>query len=320
MNDPTLLYVSDDPESVTSHGQLFAARVPAWRVVRFLFDHVNQSAVPLRIICAVANTANTNALFSLLGACAGPDSNGMKVGHAATLRFLKSKEFVKGGAVSRHVVAPGRAYMLADFVVPIRACVAGIYDIAADPGTQLELRAFACDPTHDAASVWSLLPQSAASQKQRRGVFDVAGSDAPTALSYTGAAINASIGLVPLSRDPTYDPYGGVDYKGDYGVLRRLDARISVPIARSVSLYQSADGGNATATFIVDGRVLESSQIAPGSLYKVATYDFPAAGTVTSAIITMAEINSSYPFKLTLAADDPAVANAGSAGSPVSQA
>lgn len=86
MSEPTLLYVSDDPERFTQHGRLFHAPLPTdGSTIRFLFDHVNNAGAPMRMMAGVYNGGSSPASVSVLGGCAGPDPNGMNVGHLATM-------------------------------------------------------------------------------------------------------------------------------------------------------------------------------------------------------------------------------------------
>src|ERR1700723_1125623 len=169
MNDASLLYVSDCPESFYSHGRLFHGPITAnGNVIRLLFDHVNRTTVPMRVMVGVVNTDGTAGSIDVRGGCAGPDGNFMGVGHTATARYIAA--VAQNSVTSVAVPANGYASIFSATVSPLQ-CVAGIYDIdCGNSGFAYEVRVIACDPanTFDA---YDVLPESPDDGKSRRGVF-----------------------------------------------------------------------------------------------------------------------------------------------------
>jgi len=313
MEDAALLYVSDCPETFKGHGILFRAPLPQdGRVARLLFDHVNGTGTPMRVLVGIVSTGGAGSVTTL-GGSGGPDPNFIAVGHAATLRFIQMRE---AGTSKDNALPANGAVMLADMTLKPNDCAAGIYDIAAD-GQGYSLVVAACDPSSDSAAVFAALPAAPDDGKSRRGVFDITGSAAAQPIVYAGMCSTFEFGTQTFPRTDL-DPYQGPDHKGEYAVLRRFTCSLSGDGA--ASLYQSARAGTSTATYVVDGKVLASHAIPAGPRSKIATFTLAAGQPKTLTLETMAEANSSYPFQLSFDADDPQLAEAGTGNSPVYQA
>ena len=324
MDDASLLYVSDDPEKFTGNGRLFQATLPNDdRVARILFDHVNNSTGPMRVIVAIANTGDAAGTFAIAGFDAGPrpgvdGRNGLQVGHVATSGFLKARLLTPGGSITERALAPGASFVLSSRVLrPFSAkpkkdgeCTAGIYDfLALDDGTTYELRAMAVDPSGD-ETVWDeLTPAANPIPAHRSEVFDISGSGAETSIGFGAKAL---FGNKKYQRVPEFDSSGQKPYEGEYGVIRRF--RCEPGDAEGAFLYQSTGAPGATASYVVDGKtLLGSHQFLPGQRPdKVVELTAPS-----TSIVTMAEINSSLPVTLKVGADDTTVADVGSPGAKV---
>jgi hypothetical protein len=85
---------------------------------------------------------------------------------------------------------------------------------------------------------------------------------------------------------------------------------------QSIAIYENPRGGRATATYLIDGVLVQSHQVPPFSRYKVRQYTVPARGFVRVTIVTMPEAGSSLPLRLVFAPDDGSVAPSGR-GSPI---
>jgi len=314
VEDAELLYVSDCPETFNEHGILFRASLPQdGRVARLLFDHVNGTSAPMRLLVGIVSGGKLAGSITTLGGTGGPDGNFIAVGHAATLRFIQLRET---GSSRNDSVNINDTVMLADMTLRPTECAAGIFDIAGD-GSEYSVVVAACDPSNDSASVFGKLPPSDDDGKSRRGVFDITGSAVAKPVTYAGACVTFEFGNECFPRT-NLDPYKGPEHKGEYAVLRRFECSVSG--TGPVSLYQSARAGESTATYVVNGKVLASHAIPAGPRSKIATFTLVAGQPQQIMLETMAEANSSYPFELSLDADDPQLADAGTGNSPVYQA
>jgi hypothetical protein len=312
MDDASLLYVSDCPESFPAHGRLFhAPLVATGGVIRLLFDHVNKTATSMSVMVGVVNTDGTASSIEVRGGAGGPDGNYMSVGHTATEQYIAAVD--QNSVTSIAVPANGYASIFDATLAPLE-CVAGIYDIdCGNSGFAYEVRVIACDPasTFDAFDV---LPEAPDDGKSRRGVFDITDSAQPQPVLYSGAPALFEIGALTFPK-AAIDPYGGPPHQGEYGVLCRFDC--SLQGSGTTWLYQSARGGTATATYLVNGTLLASHSIPAGPRSKVASFQLVAGQPQGVQIVTMAEINSSYPLQLSFDTDDSTIADAQTGDSPI---
>jgi hypothetical protein len=208
-----------------------------------------------------------------------------------------------------HEIPPGGTYTLADYVLQSGDCVAGTFDLQCSAGLSCEVRAIACDSSHNQMSVYDLLPDAPSDGRDRRGIFDITGMSDVVDLSYSGTSASDAIGSRSCPRAAT-DPYGGPPYAGEYGILRTFDI---IAQTTDAYVYQSAHGGSATATYFVNSTLWASHQIPAGERSKICEV---GAGQSVS-LVTMAEINSSYPLDLVVDQDDSTIADAGLSGSPM---
>ncbi|MGP8100680.1 MAG: hypothetical protein ACLQHL_07955 [Candidatus Cybelea sp.] len=312
MDDASLLYVSDCPESFTAHGRLFYAPLAAdGNVIRLLFDHVNRTTSSMRVMVGVFNTDGTASSIVVRGGSGGPDGNFMGVGHTATEQYVAA--VAQNSITSIAVPANGYASIFDATLAPLQ-CVAGIYDIdCGNSGVAYEVRVIACNPVSGFDS-FDVLPEAPDDGKSRRGVFDITNSAQPQPIAYSGAATPFAIGALTFPRAPI-DPYAGPQHQGEYGVLCRFDCTLQGTGA--VWLYQSARGGAATATYLVNGTLLASHSIPAGPRSKVASFQLVAGQPQSVQIVTVAEINSSYPLQLSFDTDDSTLADARTEDSPI---
>jgi hypothetical protein len=136
-------------------------------------------------------------------------------------------------------------------------------------------------------------------------------------VAYPGTAAPFEIGALTFSR-AAIDPYGGPggpQHEGEYGVLCRFDCTLQG--AGAIWLYQSARGGDATATYLVNDTLLASHSIPPGPRSKVASFQLVEGQPQDVQIVTMAEVNSSYPLQLSFDTDDSTLADAQTGNSPI---
>ncbi len=88
---------------------------------------------------------------------------------------------------------------------------------------------------------------------------------------------------------------------------------MTIPDGKTGFLVQSAHGGEATATYVIDGSDLLASTRMPDdkSPSTVVALASPAGGGPRDVTVaTMAEINSSYPVELTVTSNGGGVAGA----------
>lgn len=337
MNDPSRLYVSDDPEFFPQPGVLFRARLHGnGSVARILFDHVNSTASPMRLLVGIANLDDGDGTIGVLGAYAGPGGDFMSVGHDATEGFLRAHELGHGGPVATLPIPKRTTAVLTNFP-PLQPgppprptkkragqCVAGIVDIELRDDHQYEVRVLACSPLQG-MEVFDTIGDAKTDGVFRRGVYDIEKairSEPDPEIELGGPEVKIGSDLdaddETYPRVPGLDPYVAASqkakpprmvHKGEFGVLKWFTT--TVPAGSTVRLVQSAHGGNATATYAIDGKLLlRSSLLQPADGNSdVVVLAAPADQARTVEIATMADINSMEPLHLAVVPDDSGAAD-----------
>ena len=151
------------------------------------------------------------------------------------------------------------------------------------------------------------------SHKHARGVYPIPEFHYATQWNVNGEYLELPIGQIPLPND-----LQGEALAGDYGVLQSFVVTVQNPTSspQAIAIYENPRGGRATATYLIDGVLVQSHQVPAFSRYKVRQYVVPARGFVRITIVTTPEAGSSYPLRLVFAPDDGSVAP-GAPGSPI---
>ena len=334
MVEPGLLFVSDDPETFVGRGKLFAANLPTdGRVARILFDHVNMAPTRMRVIVMIANKGKVPGRIAFAGIAAGPPDgapaakpndafrNGMHVGHLATVGFLKARLVTPGGSIDVPLLGDTPLVLASVELQPGAAtpvkmdghCVAGIFNFLSVGNIPCELRVMACNVDED-ETVWDSLPPAENQRMEenekarqadpnveklefRSGIFDIRGREGfdnpENEITFDGAI--AQLGEAKYPRAAGFPQFDGSAYKGEYGVIKHFWCDLGG--AAQGRLSQEARGkGNATASYLMNGQLLESSQFGPGKAYSVG--NVTAGDDGIARIVTMAEINSTLPVNL----------------------
>ncbi|HZO95712.1 MAG TPA: hypothetical protein VFB22_18325 [Candidatus Baltobacteraceae bacterium] len=310
--DPSLLFYSDDPETVPAgiEGVLFRGTIDAAHPARAYVYHV--SATPQRRLYLALTTTGASRV-QVLGAQAGPSNAFPFVGHMATVRYLQEQRpqesFVAALDASIPLVVP-----LDVAAMSAGDLVAAIYDVrllAGDPvQAQIVTVLGATDPFALVAQ-----PELPGDGHGRRGAFDIA-NVAPLALAFAVGGpepepFEAGVGNGPDGRPlfPNLEPRGR-SLAGDYGVLRRVQLTLSNPTAapQDVYLYESPQGGGATTTIWFDGDPAPTQVNCvsdPSQRYLVKQWTLAPGETRAVGGEYMTDGTSSFPLLFGLTATPP---------------
>lgn len=318
MDDPKFLYVSDDPELVRHPpGVLFRAPLPpGGEVARILIDHVNatqdlKAAPPvagrqIRLLAWLVNLGPKAGTIQLAGTAGTKERNGMDAGHKTGSRFLQMRESGPNAGVQNVPLLKDATEPLLDVLLDPGTstengeCITGLFDVQGDAiGNTYEVRVIVCDPS-EGIDAFRGLADAVDDGKQRRGVFVIDGAAGVTPVPFGCAPFR--IGVTTYER-AAFDTYNGPAYAGEFGLTKRFSCAIDGGSAgRTAMLSQRAGGGGATATYLIDGSVFESSQFQPSDEYlKVTTLDVPKNTKHAVRLTTMAHINSTLPIDLQIA-------------------
>lgn len=332
MDDPAVLYVSDDPEGVRAISAiLFHGVLPDnGDVARILIDHDNRTplddktpaGVDIRVIAWIVNRGPAAGTIDIARSVATKSRSGIAVGHATTSQFLRMRESSAGGGVASFALAKDAPEKLIDVVLKpgVRApavpgkpvvlavdgeCITGLFDVQCDAiGNAYEIRVIACDPSQD-LGMFDTLGNAPGDGKQRSGVFAIAGAGAAAKVAFGEVplvGVPVSIGRVTHPRTAV-PKSAGPPYEGEFGITKRFTCAIQGgDTGRTAMIAERAGGGGAMASYMIDGKLFASQRIGPADEFvKVTTIAVGAHQSRTVSIATIAEINSTMPIDILIA-------------------
>jgi hypothetical protein len=234
----------------------------------------------------------------------------MDVGHTATRTFLVSSILNDG----RLIEIPGNSSVnVVEQDLPAGNIVANLMQLRILSGSGVHLTLFAQNITDDPSAALGSGDLLEGTHKHARGIYAIPEFHYATQWHVTDDYLELPIGQIPLPNE-----LQGEALSGDYGVLQSFVVTVQNPLSspQAIAIYENPRGGRATATYLIDGTLVQSHQTPAYSRYKVRQYVVPARGFVRVTIVTMPEAGSSYPLKLIFAPDDGSV-SPGAPGSPI---
>lgn len=306
---PESLMVSDYPERLTENGVLFTADLRHEQPSRFLYFHYNPPGQPDRqIVLRAENLSPEPSIVQFISGRGGPSANEMEVGHTATKRFLVNVVQNQG----RLLTLPGNSTtQIVTQSLPAGNIVCNLLQLRVLSGGNVHLTLVAENAGGGVATTGDTLLEGA--HKHARGIYPIAEFHFATQWKVNDEYLELPVGQLPL---PNH--LRGQALAGDYGVLQSFVVNVENPMSapQSIAIYENPRGGRSTATYLIDGVLVQSHQVPPYSRYKVRQYIVPAHGFVRVTIVTMPEAGSSLPLRLVFAPDDGSVAP-GAPGSPI---
>ena len=308
---PSLLLVSDFPETLRSNGILFTAQLARREAKRFLYYHYNPKTEPSRrILLKVHNPSSQPARVQFIEGQGGPNTNEILVGHQSTQRFLV-RELQNEGVVI--TIPPNATVNLVDHALPPGGVVSGLLQLREVDGDQLDLTLLAQNAETATDAPFDATQLLEGTVAHARGEYKVPEFYFEYTYDVSGANLEVPIGQLPLP-----NLRQGQALAGDYGVKQQLTVTIVNPgrTPMPVAIYANPRGGKATGTFLIDRTLVQSHALAPFSTYKIWQETIPAGTFRKVVIVTMPEGGSSYPLRLIFAPDDGSIPP-GAPGSPI---
>jgi hypothetical protein len=290
--EPTVLFLSDDPEYLRSEGLIFRGEVDVDRPVR-LYYYQSNLGLPRDI--DVVLTATAASRVQLIASDSGPDRDVMSVGHNVTRDFLQYRRANEGSVVD---VVPGMPFIVRHGLLLQNEVVAGAVDVHVIGGGPVTVSVVA---SHAGTRPDAYLsgPRVGFDGHRRHGMFDLTGYGT-IEKSYTvgGPPVTAQYGgRIPTPRniDPSDD---GRDF-GDYGIIRRLTFTLDNPTddPHHVYLYEKPLAGSVRSSFFVDGQLKELDCVRAAQPYSVMTYELAPHSTGATTTVTMTDGGSFYPLE-----------------------
>lgn len=297
--DPKFLLVSDFPETITENGTLFYADVNFDEPARLLYYHYADRGAPLRrVTVKVQNNGLVSSLIQLTAGVAGPDPNILAVGHASTLRFLEQEANGEGEIFE---VPPHTTINVVEQLLPPVSLVSGLMEVRVVDGDGVRIAVVVQDASDSPVEPISDTLLSSA-VRHARGVYEVPDFSYDEAYTVGDDPTVLHIGKLPLPNLVEGEVLGG-----DYGVKQSASVTLlnTGDSDASVGMWLEPRGGRATATFLIDGEIVEMKATDPNRFALIRSFSVPARGFKRVEIVTMPEGGSSYPVNVLFSSNAP---------------
>ena len=296
---PKNLLVSDFPETIVENGTLFYSDVTFADPARLLYYHYNStSSAPRRVVVKAQNNDVESSFIELIAGIAGPSPNVLAVGHESTKRFLIREAHSEGRVFE---VPPHATVNISDQLLPPGTLVSGLMQLRVVSGSNVRVAVVVQDATEiPVGPISETLLSSAV--RHARGVYSVPDFNYDISYSIGDDAAQLLIGKLPLPNLVQGEVLGG-----DYAVKQSASLTLLNQTASEarVGMWIETRGGRATATFLIDGQLVELHPVDVGHPALVRTFGVPANGYRRVNIVTMPEGGSSYPVRVTFASQPP---------------
>ena len=303
--EPRVLFYSDDPENIpaAADGVLFRDTLVAPDAARAYLYHT--TLVPDRHLSLVLRAAR-GARVQLLGTSAGPSTDYVAAGHAATANYLAARRAQQSLVLEVDPAVPF-VLPLSDRPLDANQLIAAVFDIRVLSGGPLEVSCVASTGTGDVAALLDA-PRVVGDGHFRTGTYLL---DAPLLrLSYSAGASEPaalSTGMAPVTALRATRPLGGA-----YGVVQRFELVLENPTAApaDIYLYEIPNGNALTTTLLFDGEAapLEIPCVkTTGTRFLVRGFSLAAGEQRDVGGEYMTDGASSYPIQLGLGVAAPAL-------------
>ena len=297
--DPKYLLVSDFPETITENGTLFYADVNYDEPARLLYYHYADRGAPLRrVIVKVQNNGLVSSLLQMTAGIAGPDPNILAVGHASTMRFLEQSANREGRIFE---VPPHTTINVIEQLLPPVSLVSGLMEVRVVDGDGVRVAVVVQDASDSPVEPISDTLLSSA-VRHSRGVYEVPDFSYDEAYTVGDDPTVLHIGKLPLPNLVEGEVLGG-----DYGVKQSATVTLlnTGDADATVGMWVEPRGGRATATFLIDGDLVEMKATDPGRYALIRSFSVPAHGFKRVEMTTMPEGGSSYPVNVLFSSNAP---------------
>ncbi len=282
------LFVSDNPEAVSTTRGLFYAAAGDARCIRLLYHHENaHPGSPLAIQVWAYDDDSVPAEIEVTSGVGGPAADPMVVGHRAAVRFWQA---VLAGDKASLTIPPHQWKPLSIAVLSPHDVVSGLAQIAIKTG-RLGIAVLANLPGVPEISPSSFL--------QRQGTHPFGVFASPLIDQRLEAPLDQPRGLLLAGTGFLRDPGAGRMLKGNYGVVYHLvvDCLNTSNRPMLLTLALMPLHGPAAGTLLVNGTLISVPPAARGSHREVARFWVPP-GRWPVEIWAFPEGASAYPVEL----------------------
>lgn len=295
--DCKLLMISDRPESFDTDGMLFKGKFDRDTPTRLLYYHMNGDKKQRRFWIELKNNTNKTVKVMISGAMGGPDRWGVTVGHEATMRFLRAYNKGIGYLIQ---IPPRRSITLVDLRMAKDQVLCGYFHLRIREGEELDVyvkNSSKMDGVANGRKLPLLTEPFDPFKIHPKGIFKPANleEDVEYVIGEDDEAA-CVIGQAPW----LIDSDTGEPNNGNYGVFYRFNIKLknSTDDIKRIGFFLSPKGVLARGSFIMDGRVMETTLVRYPSRILFAAVDVAPKSEKKITMLTTPEGGSYYPVEV----------------------
>lgn len=297
LKPPSLLMVSNRPEKIEHEGILWKSTFRRDQATRLLYSHLNGARGDMHLWVTLVNRSERAARVLVIQADGGPATQELFVGHRCNTRFLEDIARRQGFIV---VIPPGKAWELGRYKMGSRELVSGLCHLQMLEGDELEATV---ETSPQGVRIGQVMNQVESPFNpfmiHPHGVF----VDPNITLDEKFVVGTSESTEIPFGRAPwLIDPQSGEPNTGNYGVLYEMRLELSNPTAlpQRVSLFFEPVNGVALGSFLVEGKLTETSCLKPPARALIGTVDLLPQQNRSVRIITLPQAGSHYPARIVI--------------------
>jgi hypothetical protein len=291
--DPSLLMLSNRPESFDESGILFENITGQAKSVRLLYHHKNTSFRRTTLFIRLTNTGAEPVEMMATPCTSGPDPNEIFVGHQVTSRFLN----VFSRKASYQIVIPPHTFLtFSEQEMGSQETASGLFDFHITRGKELKVTVGAYRAGENPSRLKVLEAPFNPFFVHPRGTFENPAITIERAITAGEAPVEAMFAEPPW----LIDQETGEPNVGNYGTTYRIIYTVtnSSRFLRRIGFYFSPHKDIARGTFVINGNLVETELLRPTQEAHLHTLELQPGGTETVELLTMPEGGSNYPAKV----------------------
>lgn len=285
-----LAALSDHPEKVDHTGGLFFGGLTELRPLQFQYYHLGllQGSEP-RLSLIVTNPGSEEALLHLRTGVGKPSLDYFSTGHGNNLEWFRTGLQSRGEFFH---LAPGAAAEVFTQELPYDHVVSGTLGLTLVSGPALQFALVARSSAAQRLPLNNLLKEG---DVHSRGFYPAPYQSIERNFRWGDPELNIAVGAV---RQQTFS--GVKELRGDYGVVYQAQVHLVNPTDRERTFQLSFNprGGAATATFLVNDKVVEVAKTEAFEKRAFYTVKVPPQSQDSLELKTVPEGASSYPVRI----------------------
>lgn len=284
------LFYSNSPEQVKKYETLFNGRMEAGESARLLYHHQNMIGKPFAFNITLINPSAASARVQIVKAAPDPLVDTVAVGYRAGVQFLPLYLKDVGEIID---IPPMSKVAVYSRVVDKLYTASGIMQFRQLEGPAVGLRVSADLPEGGLLDEGSPI---AATQGDTMTALSPWVYPSPTKLVEAEYTVGKPWAFIRVGKHGIPDNQGQQLY-GNYGVLYDIKVQMANPgpDRKNIDVLFESTAGLVSGIFLIDGRYVKVTHIAPPREVPLARYTLAPNETKTVSIKTVPLAGSAYP-------------------------